>query len=287
MSIGYNGALAGQSGGVKLLNSSRSVVLHLGFDISFSKNFRGTSYVNLIGESSNTSISTLFTSYRLNSTNSTQYLQFNYTIPEGTTYTGFRIYFNNYYGTVYVSDINLSLASASGKDNYSPMGYYMEFNNTSFTVPTGFSTEYILISRNIINVSAEFSYDCLTTGDNRNISGLVYGVILIKNGSLVNYSGDYVTIDSVLTNSYNIITKNGIHALLIRGDDGSYIIEHESKTNLIIKYKNLEANELYIYYFVIIILMLTLIQMPFLKKLAILKNNIVKLFINHNKGANK
>lgn len=287
MSIGYNDALAGQSGGVKLLNSSRSVVLHLGFDISFSKNFRGTSYVNLLGESSNTSISTLFTGYRLNTANSTQYIQFNATIPEGTTYTGFRIYFNNYYGTVYVSDINLSLASASGKDNYSPMGYYMEFNNTSFTLPTGFSTEYILISRNIINVSAEFSFDCLTTGDNRNISGLVYGVILIKNGSLVNYSGDYVTIDSVLTNSYNIITKNGIRALLIRGDDGSYIIEHESKTNLIIKYKNLEANELYIYYIVIIILMLTLLLRPFLKKLAILKNDVVKLFINHKRGANK
>ena len=265
ISISYNDALAGQPGGVRLVNSSRSVVIRLGFDINFSKNFTGTSYINLIGESSNTSISTLFTSYKMSKSNTIQYLQFNATVPSGTRYTGFRIYFDNFYGSICVRNINFSLSSASLKSTSSPTGYFMGLNSTLFVVPLGFTSEYILLSSNTSNLSSEQSYDYINANAHENISGLVYGVILVKGGNLINYSVNYATLNSILTNSYKIITNNGSPALLYEGDDGSYIIEHENGTSLIIEYKNLEANILYSYYSAIIALIMALILVPYSK----------------------
>ena len=136
ISIGYNDALAGQVGGVKILNSTSPVGINLKFSIFGSIDFRANSYVTLLGESSNVSVSTFFQNHPFNVNNKQHEVNIAANLPAGTTYVGFRIELYTFTGQVTVNNINFSISSAYS-DSHTPFGSYLNVSNVTFTVPAG------------------------------------------------------------------------------------------------------------------------------------------------------
>lgn len=261
VSIDYNGPLAGQVGGVKILNPASPISMKLKFSVSRSTNFSGNSYVTILGESSNVSVTTFFQSHPFNVSNKTHEVNILANIPAGTTYVGFRIGFYTFSGQVAVNNINFSISSPYG-DSYVPFGSYLNVSNVSFTVPAGFSNGYVLLS-NSTNSSFNKQYVVsLGEYEKLNLTGHILGVVLVKNTALSGSARNYVVINTIVTNSY--IIKNGakdIHSFY-QGKDGSYIFSVSRYSQLKVIYNHAFSNILLLGYVFIVIALLFLTLFP-------------------------
>ena len=222
-SLDYNGALAGQPGGIHVTSPTRLIYMSLIFRLNESSGFRGGSVMNVIGEASNSSKTTLYTGHVLqNSTHSLLY-RFNATFPVGTSYFGFRLGFYSYTGSVDINYVNFTYSPFAIVDSGTPMGSYINVINTQFKVPKGFSSAYILYfdSTNRDASSADVAY--LQQGSTVELSGSLLGIVAIRNGNLRSLSTLFGVVNEPVLKDYTVADGKIALTDSFSGYDGSFI----------------------------------------------------------------
>jgi hypothetical protein len=273
MSIGYNGALAGQYGGFKLSNDTGSFTVQISFDVHGSINLTGISYLNVLGEAQNPANSTFYVSHSFNVTGNQSLIKYNITIPTGTKYLGFRIGIYNFSGATNFSNVTFT-AYLSKVDHYSPFGSYINLSSATFIKPTSYSGEYIFIKNSTSPTVSNVIYLDPTNNRCANFTGSVEGIMLIRGGTLSKYSGHYVTVNEVVPNSYKVYIGNLELINHISGLDGSFIYKVKDGQHFQIVYRSFTSFLLTLYYAAIVVFIVTLIAVPVRK---IMHLNTIKM----------
>ncbi len=250
-SLGYNGSLAGGAGGIHITNPASIIYMSLSFRMNVSRGFSGSPVLNIIGETSNSSRTTLCTRQVLPYSTHSMLYNYNITLPAGTSYFGFRIGFYSYTGSIDINYTNFTYLHAAVVDNGTPLGSYTNLTNAIFRTPKGFSSSYILYSNSTNGNGLSPQIKRFSQGKTVELNGSLLGMVAIRNGSLSNLSTLFGVINEPVLKDYALADgKVSLHDYF-SGYDGSYIYPLKTE-NLTVETIGSHLIDLEIVYFIII-----------------------------------
>lgn len=251
-SLGYNGSLAGQPGGLKIADDKRSVQFTISFSANVSADFKGSMRVNIIGEALNSSEVTYFGGFPFNVSDHPEKYEFNATIPEGTSYVGFRIGFYSFTGSIELSYANFTVSSVAVPNLAAPFGNSVPLKNATLSLPVGFRTGLVVYStgNNYTPLVATISKDHNITA----FSGRVQAIILLKNSSIDELLGKYAVINEGISREDHVTLNGRLLSKYFSGNDGSYIYPLSETGKAVVSVQQHIVYELYFFYIIIIAL---------------------------------
>jgi hypothetical protein len=244
-SLGYNGALAGQPGGIYLANQNRSVTLKLTFEAD-SSNLSGSTVLNIVGEEKNASIITLYDSYPFVVSNNKSQYQYIATFPiKKTAYLGFRIGFYGFSGTVEIDYANITVAATSVSKANTPFGEAQYLSKADLNLPNGFESGYIIYENGSRIISLNFSKNIT------DFSGSVLAIMLMKNSNIATLH-NFAVINEGVSKAYQAIANGSPLKKYYTGIDGSYIFPVNGTQNIYLVLRTGYVTELTFVYAVLI-----------------------------------
>jgi hypothetical protein len=244
-SLGYNGALAGQPGGIYLANQNRSVTLKLTFEAN-SSNLSGYTGLNIVGEEKNASIFTLCDDYHFVVSNNKSQYQYMVTFPIKTAYLGFRIGFYGFSGTVKIDYANITVAASPVSKVNTPFGEAQYLSNENLSIPNGFEYGYIICENGSSIISRNFSKNIT------DFNGSVLAIILMNNSNMATLQ-NFAVINEGVSKAYQVIANGSPLKKYYTGIDGSYIFPVNGTQNIYLVLRTGYVTELTFVYAVLIV----------------------------------
>ena len=251
-SLGYNGSLTGQPGGLRILDDNRSVEFTVSFSANVTNNFKGSPLVNIIGECLNSSRITYFGSFPFAVSHRLKKYEFNATLPEGTSYAGFRIGFYGFTGSVDLSYANFTVSNVAVPTANTPFGNSVPLKNATLSLPSGFEKALVIYS-----VGNDIGPLVAIVSKYQNLSlfnGNVQAVILLKTGYIANLLGKYAVINEGISRADHVTIDGKTLFKYFSGNDGSYIYSLNMEGKVVILLQKNIVYELDSFYIIIIIL---------------------------------
>jgi hypothetical protein len=256
-SLGYNGSLTGQPGGLKIVDDKRSVQFTISFSANVTTDFKGSMTVNIIGEALNSSKITYYGGFPFNVSDHSEKYEFNATIPEGTSYVGFRIGFYSFTGSINIPYTNFTVSSVAAPNLTAPFGNSVPLKNATLSLPSGFEKAIVIYS-----VGNDIGPFVAIVSKDQNLSsfnGNIQTVILLKTGYFGNFLGKYAVINGGITRADHIIAGGVILKTYFLGEDGSYIYPISGSDKVVVSVQQNIVYELYASYIIIVALSILLI----------------------------
>lgn len=260
-SLGYNGSMEGQPGGLRIAKDNQSIEFTVSFSANVTRDFKGSPVVNIIGEALNSSDVTYYGIFPFKVSNHAEKYEFNATIPERTSYVGFRIGFYGFTGSINISYANFTVSSVAVPDSAGAFGDSVPLRNATLSLPAGFSSGLVIYStgNNITPFIATISKDKSITSFN----GSIQAVILLKTSSINEFIGKYAVINEVVTRADQVSLHGRILSTYFTGEDGSYIYPVSRQGSVIISEQQYMVYELDVFYILVIAMSALLIIMGF------------------------
>ena len=226
--LDYNDSMAGQPGGIQVINPNTIIHMTLSFSMNVTKDTKGFPYLMFLGEGSKTSQYTSYEVMTLNvSTNSTLF-SYNTTFPPGTAYFGFRFGFSSFSGSAKIGFVNISYSPIAYSSADTPLGSYINVSNAKLNIPIHYSSAYIFYS-----ISSDGTGPILEAHLLHNqtivLNGSVFGVVAMRGVNsgyrlpLYAVVNEPVLKDSVIRDGNQDLTNYFL------GYDGSFIYQTATK----------------------------------------------------------
>ena len=251
-SLGYNGSLTGQPGGLRILDDNGYSEFTVSFSANVTNNFKGSPGVNIIGECLNSSRTTYFGSFPFDVSHRLKKYEFNATLPEGTSYVGFRIGFYGFTGSIDLSYANFTVSNVAVPTANTPFGNSVPLKNATLSLPSGFEKALVIYS-----VGNDIGPFVAIVSKDQNLSsfnGNIQAVILLKTGYIGNLLGKYAVINEGISRADHVTIDGKTLFKYFSGNDGSYIYSLNMEGKVVILLQKNIVYELDSFYIIIIIL---------------------------------
>lgn len=256
-SVGYNGSLTGQPGGLSIGSHNISLEFTISYSANVTTDFKGTSALSIIGEAENSSKATYIEDIPFNVSDHTKKYEFNTTIPRETSYVGFRIGFYGFSGTVNLPFVNFTISSLSVPYAESPFGCFVSVKNATLSVPDGFSSGFVIYTNN--SNSFPFFREIYQNHNLSAFNGDIQAVVLLKKGANNNFLGNYVVINEAINRADRVGFNGSVLRKYYSGTDGSYIYPVNTPGIVVLSVQKHLVYALDAYYIIIMIMSVLLI----------------------------
>ena len=256
-SLGYNGSLTGQPGGLRILDDNGSVEFTVSFSANVTNNFKGSPLVNIIGECLNTSRISYFGSFPFDASHHFKKYEFNATLPEGTSYVGFRIGLYGFTGNIDLSYANFTFSNVAVPTANAPFGNSVPLRNATLSLSSGFEKALVIYS--VGNNIGSFVATISKGQDLSSFNGNIQAVILLKAEYINNFLGKYAVINKGITRADRIIAGGTILKTYFLGEDGSYIYPVNGSDKVVVSIEQQIVYELYASYIIVVVVSILLI----------------------------